>query len=252
MKVFCITNLKGGVGKTITAVNTAYLLSVMNGRVLLIDNDKQGNSSKFFGVWSDDVLSPSISNVLTERNYDIRRAIQRTKYERLDVLPANMSLLKSNKDILLDCSRPQQSRLQKALKEVCDLYDYVVVDCAPDINMSVINALVASDEVIIPLKIDQFAFDGLDQLREQIEDVREFNPSIRIAGCLVTMFSKNSVNLQGAEALRRSFGLPVFESMIRKTVKVDETTFAGIPLQAYAPKCSAAKDYVSFIEELLR
>ena len=252
MKVFCITNLKGGVGKTITAVNTAYLLSVMNGRVLLIDNDKQGNSSKFFGVWSDDVLSPSISNVLTERNYDIRRAIQRTKYERLDVLPANMSLLKANKDILLDCSRPQQSRLQKALKEVSSLYDYVVIDCAPDINMSVINALVASDEVIIPLKIDQFAFDGLDQLREQIEDIREFNSTIRIAGCLVTMFSKNSVNIQGVDALRRSFGLPVFESMIRKTVKVDETTFTGIPLQAYAPKCSAAKDYVSFIEELLR
>ena len=252
MEVFCVTNLKGGVGKTITAVNTAYLLSVFHGRVLLIDNDKQGNNSKFFGVWSEDVLSPSISTVLTERNFDISKAIQRTKYECLDVLPANMSLLKANKDILLDCSRPQQSRLQKALKEVGDLYDYVVIDCAPDINMSVINALVASDEVIIPLKIDKFSFDGLDQLREQIEDIREFNKSIHIAGCLVTMFTQNSVNKQGAEELRRSFGLPVFKSMIRKTVKVDETTFVGTPLQAYAPKCSAAKDYMDFVKELIQ
>lgn len=250
MKVISIINLKGGVAKTISSINIAYILMAEHGaRVLLIDNDKQGNTSKFFGLFNYEM--DSLSDVLTKKDYPIANAIFNTKYDGLDLIPANMTLLRANKEILLDVSRPQQTRLRKALKSIVNDYDYVVIDNAPDLNMSVINALVASQDVIIPIKIDKFAFDGLDILTEQIEEVKEFNPDIRITGCLITMFQKNSVNLQGEEYLRSNLGLPVFKTIIRKTVRVDETTFAGVPLSEYARKSTAAKDYGALVDEYL-
>ena len=250
MKVISVINLKGGVAKTISSINVAYILMAHHGaKVLLIDNDKQGNTSKFFGLYCYDM--DSIADVLTKKDYPIGNAIQNTKYDGLDILPANMTLLRANKEILMDVSRPQQTRLKKALNSiVCD-YDFVVIDNAPDLNMSVINALVASQDVIIPIKIDKFAFDGLDILIEQIEDVKEFNPDIRIAGCIITMFQQNTVNRQGEEYLRNKLALPVFNTAIRKTVKVDETTFAGVPLAEYASKSTAAKDYTTLVDEYL-
>lgn len=250
MKVISIINLKGGVAKTISSINIAYILKAKHGaRVLLIDNDKQGNASKFFGLYNYEM--DSISDVLTRKDYPIVNAILNTRYDNLDLLPANMNLLRANKEILMDVSRPQQTRLRKALHSIACDYDFVVIDKAPDLNMSVINALVASQDVIIPIKIDKFAFDGLDILTEQIEDVREFNPDIKIAGCLVTMYQQNTVNKQGEEYLRNNLGLPVFKTAIRKTVKVDETTFAGIPILEYARNSTAAQDYTALVDEYL-
>ena len=256
MKVICVINLKGGVAKTISAINIAHTLAETHKkRVLLIDGDKQGNTSKFFGMHSYDAYS--LSDVLTVKGFDIRAAINKTQYERLDVLPANMTLLRADKEILLDVARPQQTRLTKALRGTTDpgfwaSYDFAVIDCAPDLNMTVINALVAADDVIIPIKIDKFAFDGLDQLLEQIEETREFNPNIRIAGGLITMYSRNNVNLQGEQHLAESAGLPMFKTVIRKTVKVDETTFAGVPLAEYAPNSTATRDYDALVAEYLQ
>ena len=250
MKIISIINLKGGVAKTISAVNIAYVLAAVHGqRVLLVDNDKQGNSSKFFGVHSYDV--PSISEVLTVKGFSIEEAIRETEYQGLHVLPANMCLLRANKEILMDTSRPQQTRLAKAMHQVEDQYDYVVIDNAPDLNMSVINGLVACDDVIIPIKVDKFAFDGLEQLLEQIEDTREFNPRIRVAGGFVTMYMHNGVNTQGVDYLQNNPGLPMFKTVIRKTVKVDETTFTGKPLLEYAKNCTASRDYVDLVAEYL-
>lgn len=264
MRVINIINLKGGVAKTISAINIAFVLAAKHGRrVLLIDNDKQGNTTKFFGLHSYD--APSIADVLINKDPNtLWSAIKATKYEGyergdglcggLHVLPANMNLLRANKEILLDVSRPQQTRLIKALRAMTNagyIYDYAVIDNAPDLNMSAINALVAADDVLIPIKIDQFAFDGLDQLRDQVEETREFNEKIRIAGCFVTMYARNNVNAQGVDVIRNS-GLPVFDTVIRKTVKVDETTFAGVPLPAYSKNCTAARDYETLVAEYLK
>ncbi|MCX7771947.1 MAG: ParA family protein [Clostridia bacterium] len=250
MKTISVINIKGGVAKTISSINIAYNLMAVHGyRILIIDNDKQGNSSKFFGLHSYEL--PSISEVLTEKGYDIRSAIRKTSYENLDVLPANMTLLKANKEILLDVSRPQQTRLRKALCMVVDQYDYVIIDNAPDINMSVINALVASDDVLIPIKVDKFAFDGLEILTEQVEEVKEFNPSLKIAGCFITMYQNTNVNRQGVDHLKRTLNIPVFDTLIHKTVKVDETTFTGIPLIPYARNNTASRDYVALVKEYL-
>lgn len=250
MKVISIINLKGGVGKTVSSINIAHILSQAHGkRVLLIDNDKQGNTSKFFGVHSYD--APSIADVLTIKSYPITDAIRETAYPRLNVLPSNMTLLKADREILMDCTRPQQNRLKKALQQVAGAYDFAVVDCAPDLNMSVINALVAADDVLIPIKVDSFAFDGVEQILEQVEDLREFNEDIRVAGGFVTMYQRNNVNTTGAEYLQAHEGLPMFKTAIRKTVSIDETTFTGKPIAEYSKRSTAALDYAALVEEYL-
>ncbi|QXE20430.1 ParA family protein [Clostridium sp. 001] len=160
MKVISLINLKGGVGKTISSINIACILASKGNSVLIIDNDKQGNTSKFFNVHDYD--EPGISEVLTIKDFDIKRVIKNTKYSGLDVVQANMTLLRANKEILMDVSRPQQTRLKRALKKIEYKYDYCIIDNAPDINMSIINALVASDDVLVPIKVDKFAFDGLE------------------------------------------------------------------------------------------
>ena len=160
MKIISIINLKGGVAKTLTADNMAHVLAVFhNKRVLLVDNDKQGNTSKAFGVHSYD--EKSLSDVLTARRLDVREVIKKTRFENIDVLPANMTLIRANMEVLMDTTRPQQTRLRAALDPVAGQYDFCIIDNAPDINISTINALVASDDVIIPIKIDKYAFDGL-------------------------------------------------------------------------------------------
>lgn len=249
MKIISIINLKGGVAKTISSINIAYTLVANHGkRVLLIDNDKQGNTSKFFGVHGYDVAG--VAELLTERGADAKDVIKQTAYENLDIISANMNLLRANKEILLDVSRPQQTRLKKALSSLEGEYDYCIIDNAPDINMSVINALVASHDVLVPIKVDKFAFDGLEQLIEQIEDVQEFNDELVFRGCFITMFQKTGVNVQGSEYLSSSTTYPLFETKIRKTVKVDETTFAGRPLLDYK-KSTAGQDYEDLVKEYL-
>lgn len=187
MKTISIINLKGGVAKTLTADSMAHVLATLhNKRVLLVDNDKQGNTSKAFGVHSYD--DKSISDVLTARRLDPREVIKKTRFENIDVMPANMTLIRANMEVLMDSTRPQQTRLRSTLNAIAEenFYDFCIIDNAPDINISTINALVASDDVIIPIKIDKYAFDGLEELKEQIEDTRDdLNPRLRLAGCLI-------------------------------------------------------------------
>lgn len=229
-KIISIINLKGGVGKTVTAINMAHILAAVHGqRVLLIDNDKQGNSSKFFGIAGLDC--PTLADVLTDKQCSIQSA---------------------NLEIMMDMSRQQQSILQTVLMLQKKQYDFILIDNAPDINISTINALVASDEVIVPVKVDKFAFDGMDILMDAIDDARLFNPGLKFAGCLFTMIQgKTLVDTQGM-ALLRGQEVRAFDTVIRRTKKMDEMTFYAQPLLIYAPKCTAAQDYVQFVNEYLQ
>ena len=252
MKTISIINLKGGVAKTISAVNIAHILSVIhNKRVLLVDNDKQGNISKMFGIHSYEARS--ISDILTQRDAPLDEIIISTRYAGFDIIPANMTLLKANLEVLLDTSRPQQTRLQAALRRVYNDYDYCIIDNAPDINISTINALVASDDVLIPIKIDKFAFDGLAELKEQIDNTREdLNPGLALRGIFVTCYINNEVNRQGEAWLRGQREYPVFNTRIRRTEKVDESTFAAVPIIEYSRWSNAARDYISLVDEYLK
>jgi len=254
VKVICIINLKGGVAKTISAINIAHVLNKKHSkRVLLIDNDKQGNTSKFYGKHGYD--GNTLADVLMEGHFtNVVERISPPKMPALDLVPANMDLLHVDRHILIDASRPQQTRLKKAIASAGfeHLYDFAVIDCAPDLNMSVINAIVAADHVLIPIKVDKFAFDGIDTLLEQIEEMQDFNPDLRVLGGFVTMYSKNNVNLQGMDVLSKKAGLPMFKTAIRNTIKVSETTYTGLPLAEYAPKSTAARDYGALVDEYLQ
>lgn len=251
-----LMNLKGGSSKTVSAVNIAWELAAAHGkRVLLVDLDPQGHSSRFFGARSYD--APGVAEVLTQRKFDVHRAIVRpalcAKREvDLDVLQANLSLLRANKEILMDCTRPQQVRLRQALDAVQGDYDFVVMDFAPSLDMATINGLVACKDVLVPVTMDDFALDGLDLLTEQIDQLRDgYAPRLRLAGCLVTNWRPTMISAAALDTLLQS-GLPVFSTKIRATCRVPESLTVRKPLRAYKPKSTAALDYAALTEEYLQ
>ena len=265
MKVLSIINLKGGVAKTISSVNMAHILATVHGfKVLLIDNDKQGNASKAFGLY-DPEDHDNVARVMLEAVPLIDLAAS-TQYKNLDIVPANMDLLEANLRVIADVSRPQQTRIKKAISKksierelqgeettsAAEEYDFIIFDNAPDVNMSIINALVVSDDVIVPVEIDQYSFDGLDILLEQIAAVKEdFNPALSFRGCLITKYrQREEVQAQGAEVLKERCN--VFSTKIRRTEdKPKESTFAKIPLVEYSVRCGASQDYKKFVTEYL-
>lgn len=251
MKTLSIINLKGGVAKTISSVTMAYILAEEKGfRVLLVDNDKQGNASKMLNRHSYD--RKGIECIMTERMTNMAAVIQATEYSNLHIITANMGLINANLKVQLDQQRPQQNRIKKALDKVASKYDFCIIDNAPDINISTINALVASDHVMIPVTIDDFAMDGLSELVEQIDNTREdLNPGLDMLGCFVTQYATgDEADRQGDELLRR-MEYPVFTTRIRRTGKVKPATFARVPVPCYSDRCAASIDYRKLVEEYL-
>lgn len=256
MRTVSIINLKGGVGKTVTSINMAHELMRRGRRVLLIDCDKQGNASKFFKCYSRD--RTSLSDVLTGEA-DIRDAVYNTAYSNpddnaptLDVLPADMSLINAARQIDDDPIRPGTTRLKEALESLETEYDYCIIDCAPDINIPIINALVASNDVVIPVVIDKFTFDGIAEVMEKIDEVRKWqNHELNFVGCVVTSYRNTDLCNEGIEVLQEKFG-KVFYTRIRWTPFVSRSTFAGVPIIEYSPRCGAAKSYRAFVDEYER
>lgn len=252
MRTISIINLKGGVCKTTTSVNMAYALSELGDkRVLLIDNDKQGNASKTFNLY-DPEDENTIARAMLEKDLDVREIIKKTKYEKIDMVTANMDLLSANFRTTAQIAGRQQTKFRKAFAPIRDEYDYCIIDNAPDINMNIVNALVMSEEVIVPIVLDQYALDGLEILIEQIEQVQdEYNEALDFSGCLITQYQKNELNLQGIELLKKR-GIPVFEQYIRRTEKkVHESTFAKMPVMEYSVRCGASQDYRKFVLQYL-
>lgn len=252
MRTAAIINLKGGCAKTLSSVNIAHILAVVHNRkVLLIDNDKQGDASKILNRHS--YIRPGTAEILTDREIDMPTVIQPTEYEGLDIVTANMNLLTAGLTVMLDQKRPQHNRFKKALKQVENSYDFCIIDNAPDINISTINALVASDDVLVPVTIDDFAIDGLKELTEQIHNTREdLNPDLRFCGCFITQYDgKNEADRQGEAYLKGLEAYPLFDTHIRRTLKMKPSTFARKPILEYSSRCGAARDYKALVEEYL-
>lgn len=251
MKTLSIINLKGGVAKTTSSVNIAHILAAVHGyRVLLVDNDKQGNASKILNRHGYD--KPGVAQVMTDRKIEPSEVIQNTEIENLDIITANMNLLTSNIEVMLDQSRPQQIRFKKFFEKISNQYDYCIIDNAPDINISTINALVASDDVMVPITIDDFAIDGLEELKEQIDNTREdLNPDLVFRGCFITQYDRtNEADIQG-KAFLKTLDYPLFQTHIRRTPKMKPSTFARMPILEYSPTCGASIDYKKLVEEWL-
>jgi len=249
MKTICIINLKGGVGKTITAVNMAVMLADRGYRVLLTDADPQHNSSDFFGV-TDDNNGTILALMEGYADYwpDF---VTRTGIEGLDIIPSEISLIEKDIAAIMGCTCDTG-----VLRGFCETleednaYDFHIIDCPPSFTAASVAAVLASDEIIIPVLIDAFAFSGLRELTAQIRGLQKIRPDIKIAGALITMWHNADVVVQG-EALLRSAGIPVFDTIIRRTDKIGESTFAQQAIHRYSKTSSASRDYKAFLDEYL-
>ncbi len=251
MKTISIVNLKGGVGKTVTAVNLAAILAAdYSKRVLLVDVDHQGNASRYCGVDTEE--RGGLAALLAGGAVCYDEVIEMATMPGVDVIPADMSLATLSVD-----GKYTSLMAVRALRDLRDAviednsYDYIIFDCPPAFSQASIGAIAASTDVIIPLKIGRFEIEGMDELITQIESVRKINPATRIAGALLTMWH-NTPALRDAEAyIRGAYSVRVFRTMIRRTDKVDEAVFARKAVAEWSPTSAAAKDYRAWVAELM-
>lgn len=249
MKVISFYNIKGGVAKTTSSLAFAMILHNEYGkRVLLVDIDKQANSTKSLGCY--DKYGLSSADLLTAKNNIIKDVIRHSKYG-IDVVPANFNLVRANKEVMLDNMRPQQYRLKNQLASVAEDYDYCIIDHPIEENMAVINALAITDDVLIPIRFDSYALDGMEYVLETIEEMKGFNDRLQLKGCFLTMYTRSKLYKDGSEYLDSTLNLKFLKTAIRQTIKVSESTF-GEPLMLYSPKSTAASDYRKLVEEYLK
>ena len=249
MKKVSIFNIKGGVAKTTSTANLGACLSQQGKKVLLVDLDSQSNLTKLFKTYSIEDLS--ISYVLLDKNLDIHKAIKRTDFENLDIISANINLTFTERNILLDETRSQQDRLVIALSQINDEYDYCLIDCPPSLNIITVNALCASDEVFVPIKIDKFALDGLEYLLDRISEIKEnFNSNLNFKGCFITMDTATTVNKVIKQELKKLLGDKMFDTTIKQNVKVIESTFDECPVVFSNKKARASINYRDLCKEV--
>lgn len=255
MNTTLIISTKGGVGKTVTTGNLSTYLAAKGNRVLAIDVDPQASLTSFFGVDKDAINAgtlQSIADVLTIKNYKTENAIQQTSFERLDILPATELLRQANDKILIDRQWVQHTRLKKALVQVADQYDFAIIDSAPSHDMAVSNALVAASNLLVPVCMDDFAFEATEELLSIVGEMKEYNEGLWLVGCFVNMFRpRTTVFEKGLDLLREQKHLKLFDTVVRMGVATNETTFKKEPIFAYAPNSNVSRDFCALFEEYL-
>ena len=248
MRILAITNQKGGVGKTTSAVNLSAALAHLKQRVLLIDLDPQGNATTGCGIVKSDALPTVYQLLLGDTTLD--RAIQKTEFG-FDILPANRELAGAEIELIELDGREQ--KLKEALATVTDKYDYVLIDCPPALNMLTVNALVASKSVMIPMQCEYYALEGLSDLVETLRKVRgNLNPDLEIEGLLRTMYNaQNTLTQQVSDELTSHFGDKVYNTIIPRNVRLAEAPSHGKPAMAYDASSKGAQAYTALAVELL-
>ncbi len=250
MRTYAIVNRKGGVGKTTTALNLAYILAADYGkRVLLIDADSQGNASSIV----TDPDAGGLAAVLQGREPYYENLIDHTGVHRLDLLPAGEELGDLDLSCMTENLEPDFYALFRFLEAVAEdgVYNAAVIDCPPYFSLSCLNAICAADRIIIPTGADAFSATGVNGLTRQIESIRRACPAATIAGCLVTQWRRSDVVADAVGYLREESPCHVFHTVIRRTDKVLESTWAGQSAAQWSPRSAAAQDYRTWVGELL-
>ena len=248
-RILSVANQKGGVGKTTTAVNLATALSAIGKQVLLVDLDPQGNATTGLGVKRSSIRK-SVYDVIFNEAQVSETAVQ-TKVPGLSVLPSSIHL--SGAEIELVTSSRREFRLQEGLRVPLP-YDYVIIDCPPSLSLLTLNALVASDSIVVPLQCEFYALEGLSHLVKTIERVKKtYNPRLDIHGVLLTMYDKRN-NLSGmvAQDVRDYFGEKVYKTIIPRNIRLSEAPSYGLPAIVYDMRCPGARAYIHLAGEVIK
>jgi len=249
-KVIAITNQKGGVGKTTTAINLGASLAANDLRVLLIDSDPQGNSTSGLGIEKVPGNLTFYDALLS--GVPLEQTIVKTDCDGLEIVPADKNLVAANLDMVDLPDR--EYRLRHALAPVRARYDYILIDCPPALDLLTLNALVAADSVLIPIQCEFFALEGISQLMDTIDRVREgFEHPLKIEGILLTMFDeRTNLTRQVAEDLKEFFNEDVLSTVIPRSIRLAEAPSYGKPILMYDPGSRGAESYIKLAKEILR
>ncbi|MFA5358849.1 MAG: AAA family ATPase [Patescibacteria group bacterium] len=248
-RIISIVNQKGGVGKTTTAVNLAAYLAKYGKNVLLVDTDPQANATSGLGIDHQN-LDKGIYEVITGQ-HSLRHVIVPTAHEGLRVAPATMSLAGASVELVNEVER--EFKLAKVLMEAHGGYDYVLIDCPPSLGLITINSLTAADEILIPIQAEYYALEGLGQLLNTINLVKEnLKPDLKILGAVLTMYDRRvSLSNEVMEQLYRYFPAKIFRSVIPRAVNLAEAPSHGKSILAYSPFSKAARAYERLAQEVM-
>lgn len=249
LKIIAVANQKGGVGKTTTAVNLSACLAEKGLRTLVVDSDPQGNTTSGLGV-DRRSIKHSIYDILVN-DINMEDVIIHTKWKNLSVCPSSIHL--AGAEIELVNMENREFQLKNALSIVKDKFDYVIIDCPPSLGLITINALAASDTVLIPIQCEYYALEGLSQLTATIKSVkRSINPSLEIEGALLTMFdARTNLSIEVVEEVKRALPRKVCSTIIPRNVRLSEAPSFGEPIIVYDTNSRGAMCYRGLADEII-
>ena len=249
-KIIAIANQKGGVGKTTTSINLAASLGVLEKKVLLIDADPQANASSGLGIDVDAVEFGTYQ--VLEHTISAKETIVKTSSPNVDIIPAHIDLVAI--EIELVDKQEREYMLKKSLVDIKNDYDYIIIDCAPSLGLITLNSLVAADAVIIPIQCEYFALEGLGKLLNTIKSIQNIhNPDLEIEGLLLTMFdSRLRLSNQVVDEVRKHFSTMVFDTIIRRNIRLGEAPSYGESIIAYDATSKGAVNYLNLAQELIK
>ena len=247
-KIIAVTNQKGGVGKTTTSVNLSACLAAAGKRVLLIDIDAQGNATS--GLGQSKKAKYSIYDVLVNET-PASEAILHTGYGSLDVLPSSREL--SGAEIELVSTPGREQLMRAALEPIRGNYDYILIDCPPSLGLLTLNALTASDSVLVPIQCEYYALEGVGQLMNTLGVVnRRLNPGLSVTGVVLTMLDgRTNLGIQVVQEVKKHFRDRVYSTIIPRNVRLSEAPSHGLPIHLYDPRCSGAQAYTELAQEVI-